>query len=55
MAGNMAIVFGQIAVAVVIDTLGLGGYDPIPLQPVRILGVILLGVGLYLALPRSTE
>jgi len=55
MAGNMAIVFGQIAVALVIDSLGLGGYDPIPLKPVRIFGVILLGVGLYLALPRTTE
>lgn len=54
-AGNMAIVFGQIAVAVVIDSLGLGGYEPIPLKPVRILGVILLGVGLYLALLPSIE
>lgn len=52
-AGNMAIVFGQITVAIVIDTLGLGGYEAIPLRPVRILGVILLGVGVFLTLPRS--
>jgi transporter family-2 protein len=51
-AGNIAIVFGQMVVAVLIDTLGWGGYDPIPLKLSRILGLLLLAGGMLLVLPR---
>lgn len=51
-AGNMAIVFGQIALAVLIDTIGLGGYERIPLNLTRLMGLLLMSLGTYLVLPR---
>ena len=52
-AGNMTMVFGQIAVAVLIDTLGVAGYDKVPLTIPRIAGLALMIVGVYLVLPRQ--
>lgn len=53
-AGNMAMLFGQMAVAVVIDLIGIGGYDKVPLTWPRILGLALMIVGVYLVLPRQS-
>jgi len=53
-AGNMAMLFGQMAVAVVIDMIGVGGYDKVPLTLPRILGLVLMVVGVYLVLPRQS-
>lgn len=53
-AGNMAMLFGQMAVAVVIDIIGIGGYDKVPLTWPRILGLMLMVVGVYLVLPRQS-
>jgi transporter family-2 protein len=52
-AGNMAIVFGQIALAVLIDTVGIGGFERIPLSLARLTGLLLMGMGTYLVLPRQ--
>jgi uncharacterized membrane protein YdcZ (DUF606 family) len=52
-AGNMAILFGQIAIAVLIDTLGFGGYEKVPLNLPRIAGLVFMIVGVYLVLPRQ--
>jgi transporter family-2 protein len=51
--GNLALVFGQMAVAIAVDTFGIGGYERIPLSPARILGLLLLALGIYLVLPRN--
>lgn len=53
-AGNMAMMFGQMAVAVVIDLIGIGGYDKVPLTWPRVLGLALMIVGVYLVLPRQS-
>jgi transporter family-2 protein len=53
LAGNMAIVFGQIALAAVIDTVGLSGYERIPLSLARLMGLLLMSLGTYLVLPRQ--
>ncbi len=53
-AGNMAMMFGQMAVAVVIDMIGIAGYDKVPLDWPRILGLMLMIVGVYLVLPRQS-
>jgi bacterial/archaeal transporter family-2 protein len=54
--GNAAtigiLVAGQLAMSLLIDTLGLFGFDRIPVSPVRIAGVMLLGVGAALSLHR---
>lgn len=54
-AGNTAIVFGQMAIAVLIDTAGLVGYERIPLTWTRVLGLLLLAAGVYLVLPRAPQ
>ncbi len=52
-AGNMALVFGQLALAVLIDTIGVGGYEKVPLTLPRIGGLVLMIVAVYLVLPRQ--
>ncbi len=50
--GNFAVVFGQLVLAVVIDTLGFGGLDKVPLSPQRILGLLVMVAGIYLVFPK---
>jgi transporter family-2 protein len=52
-AGNMAMLFGQMTIAVIIDTIGIGGYDKVPLTLPRIAGLVLMVLGVYLVLPRQ--
>jgi len=53
-AGQGALIFAQMAVAVVIDTFALAGGDPIPLDWRRLLGLLVLALGTYLLLPQQT-
>ena len=53
-AGNMAMMFGQMTVAVIIDMIGVGGYDKVPLTLPRIAGLALMIIGVYLVLPRQS-
>ena len=50
--GNFAIVFAQIVIAVLIDAIGIGG-ERIPITFPRILGLSLMGLGLFVILPRN--
>lgn len=50
--GNFAIVLAQIVVAVLIDAIGFGG-ERVPITFPRILGLSLMGLGLYVILPRN--
>ena len=40
-------------VAMAADTFGLAGKDPIPVDPQRIIGLILMVIAAYLLLPRN--
>lgn len=53
-AGNMAMLFGQIAIAVIIDTIGVAGFDKVPFTLPRIGGLVLMVIGVYLVLPRQS-
>lgn len=53
-AGNMSLVFGQMAIAVLIDTMGVAGYEKVQLTFPRITGLLLMAVGVYLVLPRQS-
>lgn len=53
-AGNMAILFGQLGIVILVDTLGIGGYPKVALSLPRIAGLLLMGAGIFLVLPRST-
>lgn len=52
-AGNMAMLLGQMTIAVLIDTIGVGGYDKVPITWPRVAGLVLMIAGVYLVLPRS--
>ena len=52
-AGLAGVILGQLLLSTVIDSLGLGGADPIPLTLPRIAGLILAGFGVYLMLPKN--
>jgi transporter family-2 protein len=52
-AGLATLILGQLIVSTIVDTLGIGGVEAIPLSSQRILGLLVLGFGVYLILPRS--
>jgi transporter family-2 protein len=52
-AGNMAIILGQMAIVILIDTFGWAGYAKVPLSFSRIAGLVLMFAGIYLVLPRN--
>jgi uncharacterized membrane protein YdcZ (DUF606 family) len=52
-AGLSMIITGQMAVAVLADTLGLTGEEPIPLNWVRIGGLVLLVLGTWAIVPKE--
>lgn len=50
--GNFAIVLAQIIIAVVIDSIGIGG-ERIPITMTKIIGLAIMGVGLYVIVPKN--
>ena len=51
--GNFSLVFGQLVLAVLIDTIGFGGLERVPLSPQRVIGVLVMLAGIYLVFPRN--
>lgn len=52
-AGLASVILGQLALSFVIDALGVGGVEPIPISATRILGIVVSGFGVYLLLPKG--
>lgn len=52
-AGLASVILGQLALSFIIDALGIGGVEPIPISATRILGIVVAGFGVYLLLPRG--
>ena len=52
-AGLSTIIAGQMTVAVLVDTFGLTGGEPIPLNLSRIGGLVLLALGTWAILPKG--
>ncbi len=48
-----AVILGQLAVGVIVDTFGLGGVEPIPLNLRRVAGLAAMGAAMVLLLPRN--
>lgn len=44
---TVCLLFGQIAIAILIDTLGLFGAEPVPLDYNRVIGVLLMLAGVF--------
>jgi transporter family-2 protein len=51
-AGTMTLLFGQLILATVIDSFGIGGFPSIPLSIPRIGGLLLMGIGILLVMQR---
>ena len=52
-AGLASVILGQLALSFLIDSLGLGGGEPIPVSASRIVGILISGLGVYLLLPKG--
>jgi len=52
-AGLSAIIAGQMVVALIVDTFGLTGAKPIPINFSRIIGILLLAIGTWALLPKK--
>lgn len=52
--GTFTLVFGQLSVAVLIDTFGWLGYEKVPLTPLRVIGILFMIAGIYFILPKSS-
>ena len=52
-AGLATVILGQLVVSTIIDTFGIGGVEAIPLSFRRIIGLLIMGFGVFLLLPRS--
>jgi transporter family-2 protein len=52
-AGLATIILGQLAFSFLIDSLGIGGVEPIPISMQRFSGIIVTAIGVYLLLPKE--
>ena len=52
-AGLATVILGQLIVSTVVATFGIGGVEAIPLSSQRILGLLVMGFGVFLLLPRN--
>lgn len=51
-AGLATVILGQMVVSIIVDSRGIGGAEPIPLTAQRVMGIFVLGLAVYLLLPR---
>jgi uncharacterized membrane protein YdcZ (DUF606 family) len=52
-AGLAAVIVGQMFVAIIVDTLGLVGGQPVPISWVRLGGLALLALSTWMILPKG--
>jgi transporter family-2 protein len=52
-AGLASVILGQLVISFLVDSLGIGGVEPIPISATRILGILVSGFGVYLLLPKG--
>lgn len=52
-AGLAAVIVGQLVLSTIIDTYGIAGTEQIPLTAARVIGLVLLGSGVYFMLPKA--
>lgn len=52
-AGLATVLLGQLALSTLVDTLGVGGAEAIPLSFQRVLGLLITALGVFLILPRN--
>lgn len=53
-AGLGTIILGQMLISSIVDVSGWGGVEPIPFTSTRLVGLLVLGLAVYLLLPKTT-
>jgi len=51
-AGLASVILGQLVISFIVDSLGIGGVEPIPISAARIAGILISAFGVYLLLPK---
>lgn len=51
--GLASLILGQMIISVIVDAKGWGGMPPIPITVPRIMGLLVMAVGVYLLLPKK--
>ena len=51
-AGLASVILGQLVISFIVDSLGIGGVEPIPISAARITGILVSAFGVYLLLPK---
>jgi transporter family-2 protein len=52
-AGLATIILGQLAFSFLVDSLGIGGVESIPVSFQRVVGIVITALGAYLLLPKG--
>lgn len=52
-AGTAAIILGQLLISTIVDAMGLSGQTPIAISWQRVAGLLVMGIAVYLLLPRQ--
>jgi len=52
-AGTAAIILGQLLVSTIVDATGLSGQAPIPINWQRVAGLLVMGLAIFLLVPRK--
>lgn len=52
-AGIATMFLGQMLIGVIVDSLGRAGGEAIPLEPRRILGLVIMGIAVFFLVPRQ--
>jgi uncharacterized membrane protein YdcZ (DUF606 family) len=52
-AGAAAIIMGQLLISTIVDATGLSGQTPIPISWQRFAGLLVMGLAVFLLLPRE--
>ena len=52
-AGTASLILGQLLISGIVDSLGWGGQAPISFSWQRILGLLLMGIAIFLLVPKS--
>lgn len=50
--GTFLMVSAQITAAVLIDAVGVGGFERIPISSLRLVGLLFMGLGVYFVIPK---
>jgi len=51
-AGIATIILGQLLISTIVDAIGWGGLERIPITPQRVIGLVMMGIAVVLLLPR---